>query len=96
MDTSINVQCSARMRGILGSTLCQEAPFENEFDVIEAKCRGVNEQVNFGVYIGDLDKYEVEVFTMQERISFAAKLGYHVLEGRVITLGQRTHCELIN
>ena len=73
MDTSIKAQCSARMRGILGSRLCQEAPFEDEFDLIEAKCRGVNEQVNFGVYIGDLDKCEVEVLTMQERIFLAAK-----------------------
>ena len=56
------------MKGILGKKLCQEAPFKDEFDLIEAKCRGVNEQVNFGVYITHLDKYEVKVFTMQERI----------------------------
>jgi hypothetical protein len=36
--------------------LYQEAPFEDEFNLIEAKCRGVGEQVNFGVYIRDLDK----------------------------------------
>ena len=74
MATSIRAQCNARPRGFLGSRLCQEAPFEDEFDLIEAKCRGVNEQVNVGVYIRDLDKDEVEVLTMQERISFAAKL----------------------
>jgi hypothetical protein len=49
-------------------------PFEDEFDLIEAECRGVNEQVNVGVHIRDLDKDKVEVLTMQERISFAAKL----------------------
>ena len=43
----IMAQCSARLRGILGSRLCQEAPFEDKFDLIEAKFWGVNEQVNF-------------------------------------------------
>ena len=37
MATSIRAQCNARLRGILGSRLCQEAPFEDEFDLIEAK-----------------------------------------------------------
>ena len=46
MATSIRAQCSARRRGILGSRLCQVAPFEDEFDLIEAKCWGVNEQIN--------------------------------------------------
>ena len=59
------------MRIILGSRLCQEAPFEDEFDLIEAKGKGVNEQVSFGIYITDLDKYEAEVLTMQERIVIA-------------------------
>ena len=49
MATSIKAQCSTRPGGILGSTMCQEAPFEDEFDLIEAKCRGVNEQVNVKV-----------------------------------------------
>jgi hypothetical protein len=62
------------MRVILGSRLCQEAPFEDEFDLFQAKGRGVNEQINYGIYIRDLDKYEVEVLTMQERILFVAKL----------------------
>ena len=74
MDTYFRAQCSARMRIILGRRMCQEAPFEDEFDLIEAKGRGVNEQVNFWVYIRHLDKYEVKVFTMQERILFAAEL----------------------
>jgi hypothetical protein len=55
------------MRGILGSRLCQEVPFKDEFDLIEAKGRGVNEQVNFGVEIKDLDKYEVDVLTIHEQ-----------------------------
>jgi hypothetical protein len=66
--------------------LYQEAPFENEFDLIETKSRSVNEQVNFGVYIRDLDKYEVEVFIVQEQISFVAKLWYHIFESPTITL----------
>ena len=45
--------------------MCHEAPFEDEFDLIKAKGRGMNEQVNFGVYIRFLDKYEVEVFIMK-------------------------------
>ena len=99
LTTSIRTKCSARERRILGSRLCQNAPFENEFDLIEAKGRGVNEQVNFGIYIRHLDKYEVEVFTvftMQKQILFATNFWYHILEGRAITLWQRTHCELVN
>jgi hypothetical protein len=61
------------MRVILGSRLCQETLFENEFDLIEAKGRGVIEKVNLGVYIRDLDKYEVEMLTMHEQILFEAK-----------------------
>ena len=74
MDTYFRAQYSAKMKGILGKRLYQEAPFEDEFDLIEAKGRGVNEQINFGIYIRYLDKYEIKVFTMHERISFAAKL----------------------
>jgi hypothetical protein len=33
---------------------------------------------------------------MQKQISFAARLWYHILEDRAITLGQWTHCELVN
>ena len=61
---SMRTKYSARMKGILGSILCQEAPFKDEFDLIEAKDRGVNEQVNFMIHIRDLDKYEVEVLIM--------------------------------
>ena len=93
LATSIRVLCSVRLRGILESRLCQESPLEDEFDIIEAKCWGVNEQVNVAVYIWDLNKDEVEVLTMQERILFAAKFWYHILEGRAITLEQRTHSE---
>jgi hypothetical protein len=57
------------MRGILRSRLCQEAPFEDEFDLIETKYRGVNKQINFK----NLDKNEVEVLTMHEQILFGAK-----------------------
>ena len=37
---------------------------EDEFDLIEAKYGGVNEQVVVRVYIRDLDKNEVEVLTI--------------------------------
>jgi hypothetical protein len=74
LTTSIRIKCSARMRRILGSRLCLEAPLEDEYDLIKAKVRAMNEQIHFGVYIKNLDKYEVEVLTMQERIAFAAKL----------------------
>lgn len=40
------------------------APLEDELDLIELKCWGVNEQVNIRIYIGNLDKDEVEVLTM--------------------------------
>ena len=36
------------------------------------------------------------MFTIWEQILFAAKFRYHILEGRAITLGQGTHCELVN
>ena len=49
MATSIRAQCNTRLRGILGSRLYQEAPLEDEFDLIEAKCQGVNEQVKVRV-----------------------------------------------
>ena len=64
MATSIKAQCSTKPRGILRSRMCQEGPFEDEFDLIQAKCRGVNEQVNIMIYIGNLDKMEIQVLTM--------------------------------
>ena len=54
--------------------MCQKTPFQfNEFDLIEAKCWGVNEHVNVKVYIRDLNKDEIEVLTMKEQITFAAE-----------------------
>jgi hypothetical protein len=46
----------------------------DEFDLIEAKCHGVNEQVNFRVYIRNLNKNEEEMLTMHEKLLFVAKL----------------------
>jgi hypothetical protein len=43
LTTSIRTKCSASMRVILGSKLCQEAPVEDVFDLIEAKNRDMNE-----------------------------------------------------
>jgi hypothetical protein len=74
LATSIRAHYSVRLRGIRGSRLYYKAPFDDEINLIEARYRDVNEQVNFGVYIRDLDKDEVEMLTMGERILFAAKL----------------------
>ena len=38
MATSIKVQYSTRPKEILGSRLYLEAPLEDEYDLIEAKC----------------------------------------------------------
>jgi hypothetical protein len=73
MTTFIRTQCSVKLRGRLESRWYQETHSEYKFNLIEAKYQGMNEQLNFGIYIRDLDKYKVEVLTMQERILFAAK-----------------------
>ena len=36
--------------------MCKKFPFENEFDFIEAKGQGVNEQINFRIQIRNLDE----------------------------------------
>ena len=46
MAASIKAQYNTRPEKILGSKMCQEALFEDEFDLIEAKYRGVNKHVN--------------------------------------------------
>lgn len=61
------------MRIIIQSRLYQEDPFKDEFDLIEAKIKGVNGQVKFKIYFREPVKYEVEVLIMQEQMSFAAK-----------------------
>jgi hypothetical protein len=40
------------------------SPLKDEFDLIEAKGGGVNEQVNVMIQIKDIDKNEIEVLTM--------------------------------
>ena len=64
MATSIKIEYSIRRGGIPGSRMCQEAPLEDKFDLIEVKCQDVNEQVNVRIYFRDLDKDEIEVLTM--------------------------------
>ena len=86
MATSIKAQYSPRPRGILENKLCQEAPVENEFYLIEAKCWGMNKQVNIRIYIGNLDKDEIKVLTMHKIFFFVAKLCYHSFEGQEIIL----------
>ena len=60
MATSIRAQCRARLRGIMGIRLCQKAPFEDEFNLIEAEYWGVNEKVNFRIYIGKFSIVSIE------------------------------------
>ena len=59
MTTPIKAQYSVRPGRILGSRMCEEAPLKDEFDLIEAKGRGVNEQVNVRIQIKDLDEDEI-------------------------------------
>ena len=75
--------------------LCQQTPFNDEFDFIEAKCRGVNEQIYFRIQIRNLDEDVIQMLTNQIRIAFAAELGYHIHEVCAITLWIRTHCHLV-
>ena len=56
----------------------QKNPFEEEFDFIEAKCQGMNEQIHFRIQIRNLDEDVIEMLTIQIRILFAAKLGNHI------------------
>ena len=96
MATSMRAQYSARLRGILGSRLCQEPPFEDEFDLIEAKCRGVNEQIHFRIQIRNLDENVIQMLTIQIKISFAAELGNHIQEVCAVALWKRIDCHLVD
>ena len=96
MTTSMKAQCSIRPKKNIGSRMCKEAPLKNEFDLIDVKGRGMNEQINVKIQIRDLNKDEVEVLTMYKRVSLAAKLGYRIFKGQAIILGHKTHCELVN
>lgn len=64
MATSIKTQCSTRPGRILGSRMCQKTFLVDEFDLIEAKCQDINEQINVKIYIENLDKNEVDVLTI--------------------------------
>ena len=66
--------------------IVSRGPLENEFDLIKAKCWGVNELVNVMLYTEEFDKDEVELLTMQKQISLVAEFGYHFFEGRTIAL----------
>ena len=76
--------------------MCKKFPFEDEFDFIEAKGRGVNEQINFRIQIRNLDEDVIQMLTIQIRISFATELGNHIQKARAITFWKRTHCHLVN
>jgi hypothetical protein len=76
--------------------LCQKTPFEDEFDFIEAKCRGVNKQIHFRIQIRNLNEDVIERLTILIRISFAAEFGNHIQEVCAITLWKRTHCHLVD
>jgi hypothetical protein len=76
--------------------LCQNTPFEDEFDFIEAKCRGVNEQIHFRIQIKNLDEDVIQVLTIQIRILFAAELENHIKEICVIGLWKIIHSQLVH
>ena len=96
MDTYIISQCSARLRGILGSRLSQETSLHDEFDLIETKCRGVYEQIHFRIQIRNLDEDVIQMLTIHIRISFAAELGNHIQEVCAVALWKRTHRHLVD
>ena len=58
--------------------MCQKAPFKDEFDFIEAKCWGVNEQIHLRIQIRNLDEDVIEMLTIHIRILFAAEFGNHI------------------
>ena len=76
--------------------MCQKTPFEDEFDFIEAKGRGVNEQIHFRIQIRNLDEDVIEMLTIQIRILFVAELGNHIQEACAIALWKITHCHLVD
>jgi hypothetical protein len=76
--------------------LCQKTPFEDEFDFVEAKCRGVNELIHFHIQIRNLDEDVIQMLTILIRIFFAAELGNHIQEVCAIALWKRTHCHLVD
>ena len=58
--------------------LCQKTPFEDEFDLIKAKCRGVNEQLHFRIQIENLDEDVIQMLRIQIKIVFAAEPRNHI------------------
>jgi hypothetical protein len=52
------------LKGILGSKVYQKTPFDDEFDSIEAKYRGVSKQVHFRIQIRNLDEDVVKMITI--------------------------------
>jgi hypothetical protein len=56
----------------------------------------MNEQIHFRIQIRNVDEDVVEMFTIQIRILFAAKLGNHIQEVCAIALWKRTHYHLVD
>ena len=75
--------------------MCQKTSLHYEFDLIEAKCRGVNEQVNMKIYIETL-KNDLMVFTMYKVFLVVIKFRYHFFKGQTIIFESRVHCLLVN
>jgi hypothetical protein len=73
--------------------MCQEASLQNEFDIIEAKCRGVYEQIYIRIQIRNLDEDVIRLLTIHIRISFAAELGNHIQEVCAIALWKGNHIQ---
>ena len=96
IGTSIRTQYIGRLIWISRSKLCQKTPFEDEFNFIEAKRRGVNEQIHFRIQIINLDKDVIQIFTIHIRILFATELGNHIQQIYAIALWKKTHCHMVD
>ena len=76
--------------------MCQETSLHDEFDLIEAKCRGVYERIYICIQIRNLDEDVIQMLTIHIRIAFAAELGNHIQEVCAVALWKRAHCHLVD
>ena len=80
----------------LGRCMCQEASFENEFNLIEAKGWSVDKQVHIRIQIGNFDEDVVEVLTILIGIPLAAELRNCISEVCAIALREGAHGDLVD
>ena len=92
---SIRDQCIGRLIWSLRSMLCQKTPFEDEFDLIKAKRRGVNEQLHFRIQIENLDEDVIQMLRIQIKIVFAAEPRNNIQKNCAIAFWIRIQCYLV-